>query len=118
MFTPRAQPCVLLLCSSAGRSVQPGINAPHRRAVSEDALLRVAQDDGGIAHAGLSREWQARATADAADGGAGHYSPETTDERAGASDLSLPVARSRDRTPESGVVCRYHVCADATWISL
>src|SRR3712207_4444961 len=106
MCTPRAQPGFLLLCSGAGRSVQPGIDAPHRRAVSEDTLLRVAQDDGGIAPPGLSREWQARATAAAADGIAGHDSSETTDDgHAGASDLSLPVAGSGDRTPESGVVC-------------
>src|SRR3712207_6681904 len=119
MCVARVKLGLLLLRTSGGRSVEPGIDAADRQAVSGNALLRLAEDDGGVTAARLSRQWEARAAVDAPDGIAGHHRAQASrDDDTRTSDLSLPVTQHSNRAAESGVVCRYYLCADAAWVSV
>src|SRR5208337_4183275 len=61
-----------VLCAEYDRVPgEPGADAPHRRAVFEDAFLRFSAHDLVAQPARLSRQSQAYRTADAGDGIAG-----------------------------------------------
>src|SRR2546421_6567168 len=58
-----------VLPTNAGRPGRPGADASDGRALYEVAVLRVAADGGGAASRRPERKPQARAPADAGDGG-------------------------------------------------
>ena len=94
--------CALLSVARSGvyRGAQAGqrqrrrSDPPDRRAVHPLALPRLAPDDGDAADRGGRREPQARAAADASDGGRGaRAKAENEQARARPQDLSLSPAR-------------------------
>ena len=90
-----------------------GVDAPARRAVSGGAVLRLTAHGRSAQARRHSGRPPSGAPSDAADGSGG-AGAEARDEPAGAgpSDLSLPVARPRDRAAEPGVGGRHHVHPD------
>ena len=87
--------------AATGQRRRSGGDASHRRAVHRAAVVRGAADRADAEPRGLSDRPQARAAVDAANGrrGAGAEAARQRP-RAGAQDLSLPLARSDDRPAE------------------
>src|SRR3984893_19263510 len=95
-------------------SRQLAFDAADRRAVFAKAVLRLATDDDLASVRGEGGESQTRATIDADDGHRGVASSPANDAtKRGTSSFSVPFAGCRDRPPQSGLVERHHLRADA-----
>lgn len=96
---------------------EPGADAAHRRAVSEDAVLRCAAHDVVAERTGPWGEPQAGGAADAGNGIAGHGARSPHQQAAsGAREIPVFIARSGDLHAPGSVVCGHHVCAHGAWI--
>ena len=92
-----------------------GIDAPDRRAVFVDSLVRSATAGPSPEAARLLGGSQKDPSPDAADGFDGHLpEAEYVAAASGASDLSVLAPGCAGRSAEPCVVCRYQLCPDAT----
>lgn len=98
---------------------KPGPDAAYRRAISGDAVLRIAPDTAAFAASGHRGRTRTCAAVDAQDGADGDL-PEAQDQSAAsrAQDLSVSAARPCDQAAGSGVVRRHHLCSHAAWFPL
>src|ERR1700681_1587865 len=111
----------LISVPQAGRGQRGGTcdHGADRSAVSGPALLWFATDGGMAGDPRPSRQPQAGAAPDAVVGTGGDLpAPEYEQAGRGAQDLSLPVARARDRAGQSGLVFRRHLHPDGQGLPL
>ena len=99
----------------AGHQRVPGeseADAPHRRAVFEDPLLRFAAHDVATESTGLCRQPQARRPPDAGDGPAGDVArPAHEPSASHACDIPVFIAWNEDRRALRGVERRHYAPA-------
>ena len=113
------RPLVVLLRGPRREPAESAPDAADRRAVSGDAVLRLAPDDALAASPGLHGGPQAGATPDATAGPAGGLpAPQDVSAAPGAQDLSLPAARSGDHAAEPRLVCGRDLHSAAARLSL
>ena len=108
------EPIELVLRGGGRVAGEPGVDAPDRRAVPEETLLRQPEDGGGDGHRS-----QAGAAADAADGPGGDL-PQAASvaKHEGTPDLPVFAAECEDRAARPGVVQRHHLRAHAAGLDV
>jgi len=110
---------VLLHADRKGKRGESPGHEENRRDVPGEALLWISSYHQVVKGRGVEGKREADRSIDAADGATGS-SPWAAYQQASsrASDLSIPSTRSQDRPARTGMVCRHHVCAHETGVSV
>ena len=104
------QSFVVLLQVEGRKRGEPGVDASHRRAISEVSVLRFPSDGALVAAQGHLCGASPGLSSDAPHGaGGGLSSAKDQHTPSGAPDLSLSSQGNGHRPAQSSLVCRHHV---------